>query len=222
MSDSHRFVPLQYQAKTGQELIDCSAQFYESMRQRRTVRNFSDTPVPLQLIENAVAAAGTAPSGANQQPWHFVAVSDADTKRKIRVAAEIEERELYERRASDQWLEALAPLGTNADKPFLETAPWLIAVFGQKFTIDAEGRKLKHYYTQESVGIATGILITALHQSGLVALTHTPSPMGFLREELDRPIHEKPFLLLVVGYPADDAMVPDIDKKPLGDILSIR
>lgn len=202
--------------------MDRSAQFYESMCERRTVRDFSDQPVPVQVIKNAVAAAGTAPSGANQQPWHFVAVKDPDTKRQIRQAAEVEERELYDNRASEEWLEALAPLGTNAEKPFLETAPWLIAVFSQKYSFDSDGKKHKHYYAPESVGIATGMLITALHQAGLVTLTHTPSPMGFLREVLDRPCHERPFLLLVAGFPAENAEVPDISKKPLGEILSIR
>ena len=155
------------------------------------------------------------------QPWHFVAVSQPETKRKIRIAAEEEERELYEHRASDEWLKALAPMGTDANKPFLETAPWLIAVFSKKFTIAEDGTKLKNYYTTESVGIATGFLIAALHTAGLATLTHTPSPMGFLRTTLNRPSYEKPFLLLVAGYPADDAMVPDITRRPLDEILSL-
>lgn len=190
------------------------------MQQRRTVRDFSPRDVPKAVIETAVCAAGTAPSGANMQPWHFVAINSAEKKRKIRIAAEEEERALYEHRASEEWLQALAPLGTDASKPFLETAPWLIAIFSQKFTIANDGKKLKNYYTPESVGIATGLLITALHNAGLATLTHTPSPMGFLRETLGRPEHEKPFLLLVTGYPADDAMVPDISRKPISDILS--
>ena len=177
--------------------------------------------VPQRIIENAIATAGTAPSGANMQPWHFVAVQDATVKSRIREAAEKEERELYEHRASDEWLEALAPLGTDANKPFLETAPWLIAVFAQKFTLDADGNKHKHYYTPESVGIATGMLITALHNAGLATLTHTPSPMGFLRDVLNRPSHEKPFLLLVTGYPAEGVQVPCIEKKSLDNILSV-
>ena len=155
------------------------------------------------------------------QPWHFVAVSNPEKKRTIREAAEKEERELYEHRASDEWLEALAPLGTDANKPFLETAPWLIAVFSQKYTIEVDGTRRKHYYTQESVGIATGILITALHQAGLVTLTHTPSPMEFLRSTLGRPTHERPFLLLVTGYPAKNAKVPAIQKKPLDAIMTV-
>jgi nitroreductase len=191
------------------------------MRRRRTVRDFSPAPVPQEIIEQAIAAAALAPSGANMQPWHFVAVKDAGIKSKIRAAAEAEERELYTNRASPEWLSALAPLGTDENKPFLETAPWLIAVFAQKYSIDAQGNKVKHYYTPESVGIATGILITALHQVGLATLTHTPSPMNFLREILQRPEHEKPFLLLVAGFPADHATVPVINKKPLSEILDV-
>ena len=187
--------------------------FYEEINRRRTVREFSDRPVPRDIIETAVRAAGTAPSGANLQPWHFVIVSGAETKKKIRVAAEVEEREFYEHRASAEWLEALRPLGTDSDKPFLETAPYLIAVFLQKFGELPDGRKVKHYYPVESTGIATGILITALHKAGLATLTHTPSPMKFLNEILGRPKSERPFLLLVVGYPADDAAVPDIKRK---------
>ncbi|MEM7258314.1 MAG: nitroreductase family protein [Pseudomonadota bacterium] len=198
-----------------------SADFLNVMRRRRTVRDFADTPVPQGIIENAIAAAATAPSGANMQPWHFVAVKDPLIKSQIRVAAEEEEKALYHGRASQEWLEALAPLGTDEHKPFLQTAPWLIAVFSQKYTIDSDGQKHKHYYTPESVGIATGMLITALHHARLVTLTHTPSPMNFLRTILKRPEHEKPFLLLVAGYPANDAKVPSIQKKPLSDILDI-
>jgi nitroreductase len=173
------------------------------------------------VIEHCIAAAGTAPSGANQQPWHFVAVSDADVKRRIRLAAEAEEREFYERRAPEEWLEALRPIGTDWQKPFLETAPWLIAIFVQKWGRAADGRKVKHYYPTESVGIATGILITALHTAGLATLTHTPSPMGFLNEILGRPADsERPFLLLVTGHPAAGARVPAIDRKPPAAILS--
>jgi len=194
--------------------------FYEEIDRRRTVREFSDRPVPRDIIETALLAAGTAPSGANLQPWHFVVVSGAETKKKIRVAAEVEEREFYEHRASIEWLEALRPLGTDSDKPFLETAPYLIAVFLQKFGELPDGRKVKHYYPVESTGVATGILITALHAAGLATLTHTPSPMKFLNEILGRPKSERPFLLLVVGYPADDAAVPDIERKPLEDFTS--
>ena len=194
--------------------------FYAEVDRRRTVREFSDRPVPREIIENALKAASTAPSGANLQPWHFVVVSGAETKKKIREAAEVEEREFYEHRASSEWLEALAPLGTDSNKPFLETAPYLIAIFLQKFGTLPEGRKVKHYYPTESTGIATGILITALHHAGLATLTHTPSPMKFLNEILGRPKNERPFLLLVAGYPAEDAEVPDIERKPLDAFAS--
>jgi nitroreductase len=194
--------------------------FYAEVDRRRTVREFSDRPVPRDIIETALRAASTAPSGANLQPWHFVVVSGAETKQKIRAAAELEEREFYEHRASAEWLEALAPLGTDSNKPFLETAPYLIAIFLQKFGELPDGRKVKHYYPVESTGIATGILITALHAAGLATLTHTPSPMKFLNEILGRPKSERPFLLLVAGYPAEDAVVPDISRKPLGEFTS--
>ena len=194
--------------------------FYNDMNRRRTVREFSDRPVPRDIIENALRAAGTAPSGANLQPWHFVVVSGPEAKKKIRAAAEVEEREFYAHRASPEWLAALEPLGTDSDKPFLETAPYLIAVFLQKFGMLEDGRKVKHYYPTESTGIAAGILITALHRAGLVCLTHTPSPMKFLNEILGRPKSERPFLLLVTGYPADGAEVPDIDRKPLAEFAS--
>ena len=196
--------------------------FCEDMSRRRTVRDYADRPVPRSLIEDCLRAAASAPSGANQQPWHFVAVADRAVKHRIRVAAEAEEREFYERRAPDEWLEALAPLGTGPDKPFLETAPWLIAIFAQRWSHDAAGRKIKHYYPAESVGIATGLLIAALHQAGLATLTHTPSPMKFLNHILGRPQHERPFLLLVTGYPAQGTRVPDIRRKPLEEIASFR
>lgn len=196
------------------------ADFYEDVSRRRTVRQFSDRPVPRDIIESALRAAGTAPSGANLQPWHFVVVSGAKTKARIRVAAEAEEREFYEHRASAEWLAALEPLGTDTNKPFLEMAPYLIVVFLQKFGRLPDGRKVKHYYPVESTGIAAGILITALHRAGLACLTHTPSPMGFLNEILDRPKSERPFLLLVAGYPAEDATVPDISRKELDDFVS--
>jgi len=194
--------------------------FYADIDRRRTVRDFSDRPVPIDIIESALRAANTAPSGANLQPWHFVVVSGAETKKKIREAAEAEEQEFYEHRASEEWLAALEPLGTDADKPFLETAPYLIAVFLQKFADLPDGRKVKHYYPAESTGLATGILITALHVAGLATLTHTPSPMRFLNEILDRPKSERPFLLLVVGYPAANARVPDIKRKSLSEFSS--
>ena len=194
--------------------------FYADMQRSRTVRDFSDRPVPRDIIETALMAANTAPSGANLQPWHFVVVSRPEAKKKIREAAEVEEREFYEHRASEEWLAALAPLGTDDEKPFLEAAPYLIAVFLQKFGELPDGRKVKHYYPVESTGLATGMLITALHQAGLATLTHTPSPMKFLNEILGRPKSERPFLLLVVGYPADDARVPDIKRKSLDEFVS--
>lgn len=196
--------------------------FYGDMNRRRTVREFSDRPVPRDIIEDALRAAGTAPSGANLQPWHFVVVSGAETKKRIRDAAEVEEKEFYEHRASAEWLAALEPLGTDTNKPFLETAPYLIAVFLQKFGHLPDGRKVKHYYPVESTGLAAGILIIALHRAGLVCLTHTPAPMAFLNEVLDRPKSERPFLLLVTGYPADDAMVPDISRKALDEFVSFK
>jgi iodotyrosine deiodinase len=197
-----------------------AAEFHENMRRRRTVREFSGRPVAREVIEECLRAAGTAPNGANMQPWHFVVVSDPGTKRKIRLAAETEEHEFYHRKAPQEWLDALAPLGTDEHKPFLEVAPHLIVIFAQTYGVLPDGRKVKHYYAQESVGIATGILIAAIHHAGLVSLTHTPSPMGFLNEMLDRPAHERPFLILVVGYPADGATVPTITKKRLDEIAS--
>ena len=194
--------------------------FYAEIRRRRSVRAFSDRPVPRAIIETCIAAAGTAPNGANLQPWHFVAVSDPTVKQQIRVAAEEEERAFYQGRAPQDWLETLAPLGTDEHKPFLEIAPWLIAIFAQPYGLAADGRKVKHYYVTESVGIATGFLIAALHHAGLATLTHTPSPMGFLNAILGRPEHERPFLLLVVGYPADDVHVPAITKKTLDEIAT--
>jgi nitroreductase len=214
-------IPLaQYHEYPVDEMRSRLKAFYEDVNRRRTVREFSDRPVPRDLIETALRAAGTAPSGANLQPWHFVVVSGAETKRRIREAAEAEEREFYEHRATEEWLAALRPLGTDERKPFLETAPYLIAVFLQKYGELPDGRKVKHYYPAESTGLATGILITALHHAGLATLTHTPSPMKFLNEILGRPTSERPFLLLVVGYPADDARVPDISRKDLDEFAS--
>ncbi|WP_189494975.1 nitroreductase family protein [Algimonas arctica] len=193
--------------------------FRMHMSKRRTIRDFADTPVPQALIETAINTAGTAPSGANFQPWHFVAISDPETKKAIREAAEDEERAFYNGRASDEWLDALAPLGTDDQKPFLETAPWLIAVFAQK-----RGEHGKNYYVTESVGLATGMLITALHSVGLGTLTHTPAPMTFLRNICERPETEKPFVLLVVGYPADGCTVPAhaLEKKSLDEIATFK
>jgi nitroreductase len=203
------------------EMLRRAQDFHALMQRRRTVRDFDPRPVPREVIAACIAAAGTAPSGANQQPWHFVVVSAPDVKRRIRLAAEAEEREFYERRAPEEWLDALRPIGTDWHKSFLETAPWLIAIFVQKWGRAADGSKVKHYYPSESVGIATGLLITALHSAGLATLTHTPSPMGFLNEILGRPADaERPFLLLVVGHPAADARVPAIERKEPAGIMT--
>ncbi|MBV62448.1 MAG: nitroreductase family protein [Nevskiales bacterium] len=203
------------------ELIQRARAYADELSRRRTVRDYSDRPVPRAVIEQAVRAAGSAPSGANQQPWHFVAIGDPAIKQAIRAAAEEEERAFYAHRAPEDWLDALAPLGTTADKPFLETAPWLIAVFYERHRIGPDGQREKTYYAIDSVGIATGMLIATLHHAGLATLTHTPSPMGFLTEILGRPKHERPFVLLVAGYPAADAQVPAITRRPLPDILTV-
>ncbi len=219
--NNYRTIPLpDYREYPVEEMRQRLNDFYTEVNRRRTVREFSDRPIPRDIVATALMAANTAPSGANLQPWHFVVVSGAATKRKIREAAEIEEREFYEHRATPEWLAALEPIGTDSNKPFLETAPCLIAVFLQKFGVLEDGRKVKHYYPTESTGLATGILITALHLAGLVCLTHTPSPMKFLNEILGRPKSERPFLLLVTGYPADDAEVPDINRKSLDEFTS--
>lgn len=218
-----RTVPLaRPRAMDDEERLARARAFAELMALRRTVRDFAPTPVPREVIEACLQAAGTAPSGANQQPWSFVAVSDPALKRKIRLAAEAEEREFYERRAPEEWLEALAPLGTDDQKPFLEIAPWLIAVFYERTGPEVDGRKAKRYYPHESTGIACGLLIAALHQAGLATLTHTPSPMAFLNELLERPRNEVPYLLLVVGHPAEGCRVPDIRRKALEDIARFR
>lgn len=194
--------------------------YYEDISRRRTVREFSDKKVPKDIMELCIKAAGTAPSGANKQPWHFVAVSDPLLKNKIRVAAEEEEREFYYGRAPKEWLDAVSPFGTDEHKPFLEKAPYLIAIFAKSYDAHTDGKKAKNYYVQESVGIATGILISAIHNAGLVSLTHTPSPMNFLNQILGRPENERPYLILVVGYPAEDAMVPAIEKKTIKEIAT--
>ena len=195
---------------------------YERMRTRRSVRDFSDRAVPVGVIEEALKAAGTAPNGANLQPWHFAVVRDPAVKREIRLAAEEEERAFYEDRAPREWLETLAPLGTDAEKPFLETAPVLVAIFMKNKVTGPDGQSRKTYYPKESVGIATGFLIAALHEVGLATLTHTPSPMQFLNTILKRPSSEKPFLLLVVGFPAEGCTVPAINKDPLADIATFH
>ena len=211
-----KFIPLVSNIdRSPQAIAARAAAFRDQMRTRRTVRQFSPRAVAREVIEHCLLVAAGAPSGANLQPWHFVVVSDPAVKRRIREAAEDEEREFYAQRAPQEWLDALAPLGTDANKPFLETAPYLIAIFAQSYGVLRDGRKVKNYYVQESVGIATGMLISAVHAAGLASLTHTPSPMRFLNSILNRPANEKPFLLLVVGHPADDAMVPDLTKKPL-------
>ena len=219
------FIPLAFNERPLEEMRQRAERFYDLVRRRRTVRDFSDRPVPAEVIEHALLTAGSAPSGAHRQPWHFVVVTDAAKKAEIRVAAEREEREFYGRRASKEWLEALAPLGTDANKPFLTTAPVLIAVFLKRFTLveDPDGgasARLKNYYTTESVGIATGFLIAALHNAGLATLTHTPSPMRFLNALLDRPRHERPYLLLVAGYPAPDAQVPVLERYTLDELAT--
>ncbi len=199
------------------------AQDFEILMQaRRTVREFSDRPVAREIIEKCLATAGSAPSGANRQPWHFAVVSDLALKQEIREASEKEEREFYATRAPQDWLDALAPLGTDSNKPFLERAPYLIVIFGQKFQIDEQGNKLRNYYVTESVGIATGLLIVALHNAGLATLTHTPSPMKFLNKILARPVSEKPLMILVAGYPEKQVRVPDITRKLLEDFASFH
>lgn len=213
-------VPLDFQVLPEPEMRDRVEAFLALMRRRRTVRDFSDRPVARAIIEMAVATAGTAPSGANQQPWHFACISTQEIKKRIREGAEEEERAFYAGRAGKEWLDALSHLGTDANKPFLETAPWLIVIFAQRWGYGQDGRKLKHYYVPESVGIAAGFLIAALHGAGLATLTHTPAPMNFLNQICGRPDEEKALILLVVGYPADDVRVPDITKKPLAGITS--
>lgn len=212
-------VALSLPRKSDASMLADARVFYALMQSRRTVREFSSQPVDPELIRLAVRTAGTAPSGANQQPWSFVAIGDPEIKRAIRLAAEEEERAFYQGRAGDEWLDALAPLGTDADKPFLETAPWLIAIFAQRWGVDEEGRRIKHYYVPESVSIAIGLLIASLHSAGLATLTHTPSPMGFLNQICGRPDNEKPLVLLVVGHPAEHARVPAISRKSEDEIL---
>ncbi len=214
-------IPLSnYTEYSEDEMIKRSKLFYEEIRNRRSVRDFSDKPVLKEIIENCLKAAGRAPSGANLQPWYFAVVSSPEIKKKIRIAAEEEEKEFYTNRAPKEWLEALEPLGTDEHKAFLETAPYLIAIFYKSYDLLPDGKQIKQYYALESTGIATGILITAIHNAGLVSVTHTPSPMNFLNDILGRPKNERPFLLLVVGYPAKDVKVPDIKKKSLQEIAS--
>lgn len=207
---------------TDQESIARARAMRDRLKQRRTCRYFSDEPVPREVIEAAIEAAGTAPNGANHQPWHFAVVSSPDKKRAIRLAAEEEERNFYAGKASEEWLDALAPLGTDEHKPFLESAPWLIVVFAQRKGGIEEDGTTQNYYVTESIGIACGMLLATLHEAGVATLTHTPSPMGFLREICDRPEHEKPLMVIVVGHPAEGATVPEraLKKKPLEQIAS--
>jgi iodotyrosine deiodinase len=208
------FLPLTtYREFSTQEMVSRARSFRDEMVRRRTVRQFSSRPIPREVIEDCLSVARSAPSGANKQPWHFVVVSNAEVKSKIRAAAEKEERLFYSGRAPKEWLDALAPLGTDENKPYLEAAPYLIVIFAEHYEVATDGRKLKNYYVTESVGIARGMLISAVHFAGLVALTHTPSPMGFLNQILGRPLREKPFLILAVGYPDGEACVPDISKN---------
>lgn len=221
MTAAKPFVPLtSFVEHPPAEMAARAREFYDEIKRRRTVREFSSREVPREVIEHCLRAAGTAPSGANLQPWHFVVVSDPGVKKKIREAAEVEEREFYTSKAPPDWLAALAPLGTDEHKPYLEAAPYLIAVFAQNYALLPDGAKVKNYYVTESVGIALGFLIAALHHAGLATLTHTPSPMGFLSTVLGRPANERAYLLLVVGYPGPDARVPDISKKPLDEIAT--
>ena len=220
MADPNLVPLLGYREYPVDEMRQRASEFRDEIARRRTVRDFSSRPVPLEVLTDCIRAAAAAPSGANQQPWHFVVVSDAETRRRIREAAEKEEQAFYGGRAPHDWLDALAPLGTDANKPFLEVAPYLVVIFAEAYGLTPDGRKTKHYYVSESVGIATGFLIAALHHAGLATLTHTPSPMGFLVDILGRPSNERAYLLLVVGYPADDAKVPAIEKRPFDDICS--
>jgi iodotyrosine deiodinase len=220
--DEPRFVPLSFARVPEEEQIARSRAFLDELRRRRTVRDFSTEPIPFELVANAIATAGTAPSGAHQQPWTFVAVSDAGLKRRIRVAAEDEERRSYESRMPEAWKEALRPLGTDWRKPHLEDAPYLVVVFEQAYGIGPDGSRVKHYYVKESVGIAVGLLLASFHRAGLATLTHTPSPMGFLRDILERPENERAYVLVAVGYPADGCTVPDLERKPVSEILVRR
>jgi nitroreductase len=218
----YRPVPLEFERLGADEMDKRSQAFLELMRARRSVRFFSDEPVPYELLRNAIEVAGTAPSGAHQQPWTFVVVSDPALKQEIRAGAEAEEREFYDRRATDEWKEAIKPIGTDWVKTHITDAPYVVVVFEQVYRLGPDGEKLKHYYVKESVGIAVGFFLAAVQASGLIALTHTPSPMGFLARILDRPANERPFILIPVGMPAPDSVVPDIARKPLDEILVVR
>lgn len=222
MSDDKPTIDLIFNRLTPEEMLANAQEFYQKVNSRRTVRDFSSQEVPLEVIQQCLLAAGTAPSGANRQPWHFAVVGDPLIKKKIREGAEQEEQEFYSGRAPQDWLDALAPLGTDAEKPFLELAPYLIVVFAEKYGVDSQQKKQKNYYVTESVCLATGLLITALHSSGLATLTHTPAPMKFLNEILARPVREKPLMILVVGYPENGAKVPAIERKDLTETASFH
>jgi len=221
---SYVTTPLEFSELPEDQMRDRATAFYNTMRQRRTVRDFADRLVPRELIETAILTAGTAPNGANHQPWHFTVLGQGPLRTQLREAAEAEERAFYQGKASEEWLDALEPLGTDANKPFLETAPWIIAVFAQRRGGPQPGDDKKNYYVSESVGIACGLLIASLHQAGLATLTHTPNPMGFLTELCERPSTEKPMMLVVCGYPAENAEVPvhALEKKTLNDISDFR
>lgn len=219
MTAEPRFVPLEFSRVPPAVMVQRAAACFERLNRRRSVRTFSAEAPPRECIEYAIRAAGTAPSGAHRQPWRFVVIDDPDLKRKIRLAAEEEERTNYEERFPQEWIDALAPLGTGWQKEFLEIAPYLVVVFKEAYGLDDRGRKVTNYYVNESVGIACGLFIAALHEMGLATLTHTPSPMGFLSELLGRPGNEKPYILFPVGYPTADATVPDLKRKPLEDVV---
>lgn len=217
----HPFEPLDFEALPPEQMLERSREFLGAMRRRRTVRDYAPRPVPREIVVNAILTAGTAPSGAHKQPWHFVLVGDDEVKQRIREAAEVEERESYEHRMPQQWLDDLAPLGTDWHKPFLTVCPWLIVVFCENYGLDADtGDKRKNYYVQESVGISVGFLLAALHNAGLATLTHTPSPMGFLQKILNRPKNEKAYMLIAAGYPDKGCQVPVLRRKPPEAILT--
>jgi len=219
MNSEYPFIPLDFTLFPEEEMLSRVREFYQDMNRRRSVREFSDRPVPREIVEQAALTAGTAPSGAHKQPWMFALIGDAEIKTKVREAAEAEERENYRRRMPEAWLKDLEPLGTDEHKPFLTACPWIIVVFAQAWGIDDSGEKTKHYYVNESVGIATGMLLAALHRAGLATLTHTPSPMGFLHRILERPGNERAYMLIAVGYPERGCKVPDLRRKPLEQIV---
>lgn len=218
MANSKNFIPYDFHRRPVDEMERRAREFYELLDRRRSIREYSPEPVPRTIIENLIRTASTAPSGAHKQPWRFVMVDDPEIKKKIREAAEEEERENYSRRFPDEWLEDLEPFGTDANKPFLEIAPWLVVIFKIDYELADDGEKKKHYYVNESVGLAAGMFLAAVHNAGLVSLTHTPNPMKFLREILGRPVNEKPFLLVPVGYPAAGVEVPDLKRKDLDEV----